>query len=218
VQPEFARGLAEALGGIGVQLRGQRKVVATRRFEDVAVADHFVVDLVCLTRGAEHFLGEVEMRFEFFVADAVVLDRHPFGNEAFAVAFLIVAAYPQFVRHDAKMHARPMQPRAADALALQECGQLAIRQRGIVRRMTDRDRGLREIEKQLLADVVRQFVDRVRIGAVRIGVAVFAALECEDFQARFDEFLRENRASPAEADDHRVDVRFGLSGHQVRFP
>ncbi len=218
MQAERLGRVGEALRRIGVELRGQREVVAAVRFEHVAVADHLAADLVRLPRRAEHLFGEVEMRLELLVGHAGVLDRHPFGDELPAVALFIVAAQAQLFRRDPEMHARPVQPRAADAFARQERGELPVRQRSVLQAVADRHGRLRQVEEQLLADVVGQLVDRVRIRAVRIGVAVLAALERDHVQARFGQFLRENRAGPAEADDHRIDMRLFLCGHQLRSP
>ena len=58
-----------------------------------------------------------------------------------------------------------------------------------------------------MPDVIAQFVLRVGGREVGCGVAPGPALDRDDVQARLGEFLREDRAGPAEADDDDVGAR-----------
>jgi hypothetical protein len=78
------------------------------------------------------------VRLQFFVADAEVLDRDAVRQEFPAVALFVVAAQAQLDRIDAEMHARPMQPGAADTRARKERAELTVRQRGVVHAVADR--------------------------------------------------------------------------------
>ena len=205
VQPELAGGLAEELGGVDVLQRRQRKFIGAARLERVAAAHHFAAYHVRLARGAEHLLCEVEIRFELFVAHAVILDRHAVGDELPAVALFVVAAQAQVFGRHAEVHAGPVRTRAAHAVAGQEGAVLAIGQRPVADAVSDRHRLAREVLEKLAADAVGQLVDDLRIGEIGIGVAVRPTLQCHNPQARFGQLLREDRAGPAEADDHRVD-------------
>jgi len=105
---EAGGGLFEQLGRYHVLLRRQWERAGTVRRVGVAAlpfAHQLAIDGPGLARGAEHLLGEIEVRLEFFVADAEVLDGHVFGNEALAVAFLVMAAHAQLHRVDPKVHA-----------------------------------------------------------------------------------------------------------------
>jgi hypothetical protein len=93
-----------------------------------------------------------------------------------------VAAQTQLDRIDAKVHARTNAAGAADARAGQERPELAVRQRGVVHAMPDGDGLARDVLEQLAPDVVRELVERLRIGAVGGGVAHRAALERDDVQ------------------------------------
>ncbi|MCY1530038.1 hypothetical protein D9M68_652120 [compost metagenome] len=206
MEAELLGGLVEQLGGMDPVQRRQREVVGAVGGEGVALADHLALHRMGGAGGAEDLLGEVEVRLQFLVADPVVLDGHVLGDEFPAVALLVVTAQAQLLRHDPEMHAGPVQAGAADAVAGQEGGQLAVGQRGVVDAVADAHGALRQVLVQLAAGVVGQLVEGVGVGAVGVGVAVLAALQGHHLEARLDQLLGQDRAGPAEADHHRVHV------------
>ncbi|MND88334.1 hypothetical protein D3C80_803570 [compost metagenome] len=202
----FQRCLLEQLGREGIFLRRQREVVRTVTGERVAaLLTHFLAfDGPGGTGSTEYFFGLIEEWLQLGVAHAEILDGHVFRDKALAVALFVMAAHTQFNRIDPEMDAGPVQARAAHAGTRQERRQLAVRHRSLAGIVTNGHGAFRQILEQLAADVIGQFVDHLRIGTVRIGIAHRATLQRHHVQARFGQLFGHNRTHPTETDDHRV--------------
>jgi hypothetical protein len=207
----------EQLRRNGVFLRHQGKRVGAIRGVGVAalaLADYLTFHGPGLAGGAEDLFGKVEVGFQLFIADAEILQGHVLGNELLAIAFFVMAAHAQLDRVDPKMHARPVQASPAHALAGQESAQLAVGQGDVVDAVADRHRLLGNVDEQLFAHAVGQFVDDLRVAAVRVGILHWPTLQSEYLQAGLGQLLGHDRASPAKANDHRID--FLHDGRHVR--
>ncbi|SPZ53716.1 Uncharacterised protein [Serratia quinivorans] len=189
-----------------ILLRRQREVVGTVSREGVSALRRHLLPLNGPggAGGSEHFFGLVEERLQLVVGDTEVLDSHVLRDKAFAITLFVMATHAQLNRVDAKMHTRPVQACAAHAGTRQERRQLTVRNRSLAGIVTNGHGAFRQILEQLAADVIGQFVDHLRIGTVRIGIAHWAALQRHHVQPRFGQLFGHNRAHPTEADDHRV--------------
>jgi hypothetical protein len=115
-----------------------------------------------------------------------------------------MAAHPQLNRIDTEMDAGPVKTRATGAGAGQKRRQLTIGHCGLRRIMTNGHGAFGEILEKLFADVIGQLINGLRIGAIRIGIAMRSALQRQHVQARFGQLFRHNGTRPAEADNHRI--------------
>ena len=206
VVAQLARRLLEEHGAVGRCQRRQRVLVGAPALEGVASGLDLALEVAGLARGAADLLEHVEVRLEFVVGDAEVLQVHAFGDELLAVARFIGAAQLQVGRQRAPVVAIPVHTGAADAIAQQEGAVLPIRHRHVGRRVADGDGLFREVLEQLAADTVAQLVGDARVCEVGHGVAVLTALQRQNLQARGGEFHAHDGAGPAEADQHRVDA------------
>ena len=97
-----------------------------------------------------------------------------------------------------------MHAAAADAVAEHEGAPVAHRQRRLTGIVAERHRHLRRPQKKLVLQAIAQFVLRVGNRKVGRGVAPRAALDGDDVEPGIGEFVGENRAGPAEADDDHI--------------
>ena len=114
-----------------------------------------------------------------------------------------------------------MHAATADAVRRHERAPAPDRQRGLVHLVAERDGGLVGPQEQFVPDVVAQLV--LRVGGREIGrrVAPRAALDRDDVEPFVGQFVREDRAGPAEPDDDHVffgeDARhYRLGVHSAR--
>ena len=212
--------VAHLSGSLGEQGRavhiGQRRQwirVAAGSFERIAAGDHVAQEIAGLPGDSADLLEVIEMRLEFVVGDAKVLDRHAFRDESPAIAFFDVAAHAQLFGQRAPMLTVPVHAGTADAVAGQERSQLPIGRCRIFGRVADRQcRGGRVLH-QRHADAVGEFIGNARIGEVRIGIAVCPTLQREDIETRGGELHAHDRAGPAKSDQHRVNRSLLGGGH-----
>jgi hypothetical protein len=206
MKTHFTRGEFEQVRSVRRLLRRQREVVRAVCFERIthAVRNNLTFHAIRLARRSHHLFDEIEVRFQLFVSYAEVLQRHAVWHELAAVLFLVVRLETKLFRIHAPMLAGPVQARAAHAFTRFEGANLPIRQRGVVQGMAEREARLRHVLEQLPALQIGQLIERLRIRAVRVGVAIRATLQCNHVQAGFGQFLRHDGAGPAEADDHGV--------------
>ena len=179
-----------------------------RRFEDIAAADLAPLQIASLARNAELVFGAVVIGLQLRVAQRPVDKRGIRGNSRCAVALDRLRAGAKIVLVQAPRHRAVMDGAAA----------------GLVAVALGRDRGRAHIgipppgdglalrvRAQILPLEVAQFIVRVEV----LGGETRAALEPDDFHARFAELGREDSAGRAHA--HDDDVGF-FRCHGFRSP
>ena len=105
--------------------------------------------------------------------------------------------------------APPVDAGAADAVAGLERAPLPDRQRRLSVAVAERQRALRGLLKEIEPDPVAQLIGRVTDVEGGGRVAPRTALNRDDIEPLVGELLREDRAGPAEANDH--DVLCGIA-------
>src|SRR5580700_4740546 len=104
----------------------------SRRLKRIAALEHAALNVAGLTGGAADRLESIEMRLQFLEADAPVLQRHIAGDEVLPVALGDMALQAQFLGHDPRMHAGPVDAGAAHARARLERPDPSIGERAII--------------------------------------------------------------------------------------
>jgi hypothetical protein len=148
----------------------------------------------------------------------MVLDGHVLGNEFLAVFLLVVRAHFQLFGQVAVHHAVPVETGTAHAIAQQEGTMLAVRHGHVGERMTNRHGLAREVLEQRAAHRVFQFIDRLRIRRVGVGVTHVAAFQRQHVQAGFGELHAHDGAGPAQAHHHYIHFVFFDSHDQPFSP
>src|SRR5664280_1176637 len=105
---ETLRRLCKQSGAIDVGKRWQRKFLRTFSLEWITPLDYGAVQVAGFARSAADALELVKEGFEFFIANAEILDCHAVWYEALAVALRDMALEAQFLRQNAPVLTIPM--------------------------------------------------------------------------------------------------------------
>ena len=186
--------------------RRQRIFARAGRLKRVAARLDLPADVAGLAGNRRRVFEPVVIRLQLVVGDAPVLDRHIGGNEILAVALLVHGAHLELHVGPPPGVAAPMHARSADHLAGQERAEAAHRQRFLGWIIADRQRVPRSVHHEVVPHHVAQLVADVRNRIVLVGRANLAALDRDDLHPGFRQFLRQDTARPAQADDD--DIHF----------
>ena len=110
----------------------------------------------------------------------------------------------------------PVHSAAADAGAEQEGAEVAHRQRLLTDVISDGQRVIRDILKQVMTPHIAKFVLGKSRGEVRCGVAPRPALQRHHMEAGVAKLLAHDGAGPTEPHQHRIDG-FQCRGHDQAF-
>ena len=206
VVASLGRRLGEQLRGEHALERRQRVFARTRALERVAAGLDLALQVAGLAGHRGHVLELVVVPLHLGIGDAPVAQvGHLGGDELRAVALLVQAAHLELIVGPAPGAAAPVQAGTTDRLAGQERTQPAHRQGVLLRRVAHRHRVARGVLHHFLALHVAQLVAHLLQLEVGVGGGHLAAFERDHLQPGLGEFLREDAARPAEADDDRVD-------------
>jgi len=147
------------------------------------------------------------MRFELVVSDAPVLDRDVLWQEFRAVTLGQMRLQHEISRQKAPSLRVPMHARAADPIGQQERAPGTDRQCCLAGVVATRERGPRRAHKQVVPHGVAELVGSVVRRKIGRGVAPWPTLDCDHPKARIGHRLGDDRACPAQPDDHNVRRR-----------
>src|SRR5665213_3934198 len=141
------------------------------------------------------------MRLKVLIGDAPILDRHVLWDERRAVTLGEMRLEYEIARQEPPRLGVPMHTAAADAVRRHERAPGADRQRCLVHLVAERESRLIRTQEQFVADMIAQFI--LRVGSREIGrrVAPWTALDGDDVEPLVGQFVGEDTAGPAKADD-----------------
>ncbi len=212
VVAHLLRGLGEQLAGQAGLQRRQRIVGRTGRLVHVAAGDLPALDIAGLAGDAGDLFKLVVVLLEFGIGDAPVLDRHVFRDVLPAVFFLVARADLQLAVVPAPGMAVPVRAGAADAGAHQVGTEAPVGERGLLDIVADGLGVVHRVDHHRVALAEREFVAHPRHGEVFRRRLRAAALQADHGHAGFREFLAEDAAGPAAADQHYIYFLHCLHG------
>jgi hypothetical protein len=122
----------------------------------------------------------IEVRLQILIGDREILDGHLWRNEAAPITVFHVSAQLEILRQRAEMTPRPVAARTADAGPRLERAHLPIGHGGIADGVPDGDGFARQALQESAVHGALELIHHLRVGEVRLRVAIRSTLQCHD--------------------------------------